>query len=306
MFKSNSEFKLDLCIAKDVNDYVKKLNIDKYSEDFFYDEVMKVVIKTAIWYELRFPERYVSLKYPGSGVPFFDINSELFNKSEYINSNFDVESDVRLLEFDKVYNFDIYRKGLNNRFLADVRYKKINSFMIGTKIIEIKLDKDGFIIENSGFNLDCCDMHITDLVEVLDKTREKDMCLAINKIIDDYNFEVFLRNLLMECIMKQIIVLGGNRIGPRRGFMFALEFGLNIDIPMRYAIDYSDPGLRKFINEYLKSGGDKNLICFESYFSNVNKKATIISLSDILNKERFTEEEVLLQKRLVNVLNKKL
>ena len=57
---------------------------------------------------------------------------------------------------------------------------------------------------------------------------------------------------MLDAVMYRIIERGGNRMGPRRGFLFAKEFGRNIDIPMMYGVDYSDPGLRSFIIEYIK------------------------------------------------------
>ena len=59
-------------------------------------------------------------------------------------------------------------------------------------------------------------------------------------------------------------------MGPRRAFLFAKEFGRNIDIPMKYGVDYSDPGLRSFILEYIKSGGRKDLKCYVGYFYRTN------------------------------------
>lgn len=49
--------------------------------------------------------------------------------------------------------------------------------------------------------------------------------------------------------------------------MFAKEFNLNIDIPMMYGVDESDPYLGNFILEYLKAGGSTNLVCLINYFS---------------------------------------
>lgn len=56
-----------------------------------------------------------------------------------------------------------------------------------------------------------------------------------------------------------------------------------------YAIDCSDPGLRLFINEYIKAGGSKDLICYNGYFSRTNnmKRLDTISIQDlILNKNK--------------------
>ena len=111
--------------------------------------------------------------------------------------------------------------------------------------------------------------------------------------------------------MYRIIERGGNRIGPRRGFIFAKEFNRNIDIPMMYAVDTSDPGLRTFMNEYLKSGGRTDLICYENYFrrkSNhpILRKTTVRKLvRDLWNNAatKYTKEEDELHQRLVDTLN---
>ncbi len=110
--------------------------------------------------------------------------------------------------------------------------------------------------------------------------------------------------------MYRIIERGGNRIGPRRAFLFAKEFGRNIDIPMMYGVDYSDPGLRSFIIEYIKAGGSKDLVCYRGYFSrkSKNEKLDTISIQDLLltvsnNAVTFyTPEEDELHQGLVNAL----
>ena len=103
---------------------------------------------------------------------------------------------------------------------------------------------------------------------------------------------------------------GGNRIGPRRAFLFAKEFGRNIEIPMMYGVDYSDPGLRKFINEYIKAGGSKDLLCYVGYFSRASKteKIDIVSMQELIRSihndcaTKYTPEETELHQRMVNAL----
>ena len=110
--------------------------------------------------------------------------------------------------------------------------------------------------------------------------------------------------------MYRIIERGGNRIGPRRAFLFAKDFGRNIDIPMMYAIDRSDSGLRLFMNEYIKSGGSKDLECYVGYFSRASKKEKLdtVTIQDLIltlwnNAATFyTPEEDELHQRLVNAI----
>lgn len=110
---------------------------------------------------------------------------------------------------------------------------------------------------------------------------------------------------MLDCVMYRIIERGGNRIGSRRAFLFAKEFRRNIDIPMMYAADTSDPNLRGFINEYLKAGGHTDLSCYSNYFGRASELHPVkeITVAELLAMyHEFTEEEKALHARLVNAL----
>jgi hypothetical protein len=107
--------------------------------------------------------------------------------------------------------------------------------------------------------------------------------------------------------MYRIIERGGNGIGPRKGFQFAQEFGRDINIPMMYGVEFSDPGLRNFVNEYLKVGGSINLECYQNYHNRKSnkEKLDIITIADILKLEdNYTDEENALHQRLVDALSR--
>ena len=76
---------------------------------------------------------------------------------------------------------------------------------------------------------------------------------TIGFAIKDFENKTYQKEEMLNCVMYRIIERGGNRIGPRRAFLFAKEFGRNIDIPMIYGVDSSEPGLRNFMNEYINS-----------------------------------------------------
>ncbi len=114
-----------------------------------------------------------------------------------------------------------------------------------------------------------------------------------------------LRNGILDCVMYRIIERGGNRIGPRRGLLYAKEFRRDIHIPMKYGVDTSDPRLRNFIKEYLESGGSKDLICYKDYFSRTDERPVLATttISSILDSTKHTEEEKVFHQRLVNALS---
>lgn len=119
-----------------------------------------------------------------------------------------------------------------------------------------------------------------------------------------------LKEKFLDCVMFRIIERGGNRIGPRRAFLFAKEFKRNIDISMMYGVDSSDPGLRKFAIEYLKAGGRSDLECYENYGSRSRKNETvsIVTVGEIIKCKYkaydidHIEDEVFLYQRLVDLL----
>lgn len=179
----------------------------------------------------------------------------------------------------------------------------------------VKEIRETYLTPINGKNLDSSEligMNIKDVIVIL---KEKYNCTdkqlkCIIEEINNYDNKIMFKEELLNCVMYRIIERGGNRMGPRRGFLFAKEFGRNIDIPMMYAIDRSDPGLRLFINEYIKAGGSKDLICYIGYFSRTNemKKLDTISIQNLILTQnnnaatKYTPEEDELYQRLVNVL----
>jgi len=66
-------------------------------------------------------------------------------------------------------------------------------------------------------------------------------------------------------VLYRIIERGGIRTGPRRGVWFAEEFDLDINIPVSYSIDFSDPKLFEFLTSQLTSL-NPNTVCPVDYF----------------------------------------
>ena len=110
---------------------------------------------------------------------------------------------------------------------------------------------------------------------------------------------------MLDCVMYRLIERGGNRIGPRRAFLFAKEFGRDINVPMQYAADTTDPYLRNFINEYLKAGGSENLVCYTNYFmrESANAKLESLTIRELLKlHNKPTQEELDTIRRIAKIL----
>ena len=71
-------------------------------------------------------------------------------------------------------------------------------------------------------------------------------------------------------VLHRVIERGGNRVGSRRGALFAQNADLDINVPVSYAIDWSDPDLYDFL-ESLISQLNLDTICPVNYFSRISE-----------------------------------
>ena len=291
--------------------------------DFEYS-MRKFIGKIAIWYELRYPDYEINRLMPGSTQEVTEINDVMFNNNEYINILFDKNADIRSLDWSEFYNAKVFIDSLpieEKCLLNEAKYRSIAYIDQNYGSAHLHLTPKGYVKEAEKFT-DYTDskvkdeelegMHIKDVVKLL---KEKNIPLPDNnelegsiEAVEKWNYQ---KEEILNCAMYRIIESGKTRIGPRRAFLFAKEFGRNIDIPMMYGVDYSDPGLRSFVIEYIKAGGSKELVCYMNYFSktNQNKKIRTISVDEILKNRyhnsatKYTPEEEALYQRMVNTLS---
>ena len=287
------------------------------------NDMRNFIEKMAVWYELRYPDYEINRLMPGSNQEAIEINDVMFNSNKYINDLFDENADVRALDWDEFYNAKTFINSLSwdERYLfGRPRYRDLVYIDPHQKIAHLHLTSKGFVqlseeIGNyTNFKVKDEELkgkHIKDVVKLL---KEKGISLPNDneleetiKFVENWNYQ---KEEMLNCVMYRIIERGGNRIGPRRAFLFAKEFGRNIDIPMMYGVDYSDPGLRSFIIEYIKAGGSKDLECYVGYFSRAshNEKMDIVSVDEMLKTRhhdcvtKYTPEETKLYQRMVNAL----
>lgn len=326
----------DYSIDKKVEDFIiwyyknfvkgNYTDIGEFSEP---REMINSIEKMAVWYELRFPEYEVSRKYPGSSHEDKYANNIFIRNNQAIKDIEDVLNDdekevfkesVDMLQWDTLLSPKSYISSLpwsEKWFLARQRFSDI--VYVNNRGGHLHLTAKGRVndcenVKNArGGQVEYYDFvgwHITDVIAHLKSINYPIENDEILKAVEDYNKRCELKDKFLDMVMYRIIERGGNRIGPRRAFMFAQEFGRNIDIPMIYGVDFSDPGLRSFINEYIKAGGHTNLeclICYGSRNSN-NEPLGVVSVEDMLKKvsancvDKYTKEETSLHQRLVNVL----
>lgn len=286
-------------------------------------EMRDLIEKIAVWYELRYPSYEINRLMPGSGQEQINVNDVMFRNNPYVNELLDENSDAKELDWNDFYNTNVFMKSLpweERCYFTKPRYRNIVYLNPNSRVAHLHLTKNGFVEmaeDVTGYTKsvikdeELTGLNVRDVVKLF---QEKGIELPENneleKTINEANKWIQQKEGILDCAMYRIIERGGNRIGPRRAFLFAKEFGRNIDIPMMYAVDRSDPGLRLFMNEYIKSGGSKDLECYVGYFSRASKKEKLdtVTIQDLIltlwndAATFYTPEEDELHQRLVNAI----
>ena len=335
-WKGARDIYLDDKVDEFIDWYYKNMVKGNYTDigEFHKPNDMRNFIeKMAVWYELRYPDYEINRIMHCAGQEGIDVSDEMFNKNPYINQLFDGNADVRVLDWDEFYNVKAFINSLSwdERYLFEKhKYKDLvyldrkityhSPMDVERNTAHLHLTANGFVSESVGISAhtksmikdkDIIGMHVKDVVKLLS---DKDLLPKENeleKAIKDIEYWNYQKEEMLNCVMYRIIERGGNRIGPRRAFLFAKEFGRNIDIPMKYGVDYSDPGLRSFILEYIKSGGREDLKCYVGYFyrTNDNEKFDTVTVKEMLKTvnndcvTKYTPEETALYQRMVNAIN---
>ena len=304
--------------------YLIKGNYTNIGEFHMPNDMRNFIEKMAVWYELRYPDYEINRLMPGSSQEAKEINDVMFNSNKYINELFDENADIRLLEWDEFYNAKTFINSLSydeKCLLKKNKYTDLVYLEPRRRIAHLHLTSNGFINESEGVGAytnfvikdkDLEGMHIKNAVKLFKEKRislpkDNELSTAIKR----YENSIYQKEEMLNCVMYRIIERGGNRIGPRRAFLFAKEFGRNIDVPMMYAVDYSDPGLRRFIIEYIKAGGKEELQCYVGYFSRTSddEELDTVTVKEILKAAnnncitKYTPEEIALYQRMVNAIS---
>ena len=302
--QTKRDIDLDVKINNFINWYLKNMvkgHCDDIRKSQKSNNMRKFIEKMAVWYELRYPDYKINKLISMSSQEAIEINDNIkvlgwdefvfiANERAYLSNP----------EYPKYYN-------LKN---VDARLELTSTGIIQNSeelnSLKLRLSDD----ERRTIDKEFKGKHIEELVKFLkERATNSDVYKDLEEIITNYNNQLYQKEEMLNCVMYRIIERGGNRIGPRRALLFAKEFGRNIDIPMMYGIDYSDPGLRKFIIEYIKAGGSKDLICYIGYFSmRQSQKIDTVTIDELLKTlsnddiTKYTPEETELHQRMVNAL----
>lgn len=292
------------------NNMVKGLYTD-IGEYHLPNEMRNFIEKIAVWYELRYPNDKVNL--------IIESNKKLKSIENIIKQN-----NKQTNPETEIYSIKSFYDALSNEekfYLSQPNYRSIVYWKGVLCSAHLHLSKNGTVEMSECMDtvipgISNEDLEGKNIKEVVKIIRKKGIIIPedseLTKAIQDYNNWSYQKEEILNCAMYRIIERGGNRIGPKRAFLFAKEFGRDINIPMMYAIDYSDPGLRFFINEYIKAGGSKDLECLVEYFSRVSKDEPLekVSIQELIltlpnnTTSFYTEEENELHQRLIHSLKK--
>lgn len=309
----------------DIDNEVLKF-LQWYEENMPYDsmsflQLYDFIEKMAVWYELRYPNYYLLEQFPGLGQEEKNIDSIMFQNNAYIHET-QTEEVATKMHWPDFYNKEVFFDSLpweEQRLFLSPKYPKI-VYVDRLKKIYFELNDEGYIRESYNFMFKSCPWdcklvgkHLTDVVAWM---KENDMELApgneLEVAIRSYNNCNYRNEGILKAVLYRIISRGGI-FGPRRGFLFAKEFAQNIDIPMTYGANLADDGLRNLVNEYIKAGGNKNLVCFTNYFTRKNGEALeTITVQELIKTKRYnteymyTIEERNLQQRLIECLANKI
>ena len=300
-----------------------KGNYTDIGEYQFPREMRDLIEKIAVWYELRYPSYEINRLMPGSGQEQINVNDVMFRNNPYINELLDENSDAKELDWDDFYNTNVFMKSLpweERWYFSKPRYRDrvyLNPNFRGAHLhltkngsVEMAEDITGFT-KSAIKDEELTGLTVRDVVKLFkDKGIELPENNELEKAIKEADKWIQQKEGILDCAMYRIIERGGNRIGPRRAFLFAKEFSRSIDIPMMYAVDHSDPGLRLFMNEYIKAGGSKDLKCYVGYFSRAskNEKVYTTTIQDLILTQNnnaatfYTPEEHELHQRIVNAI----
>ena len=321
-------------LTKKIDDFIKWKRWINVKEDYSDREICDFIEKMAIWYEFRYTNNYLfnTFSYDKDPSGLNEIKNSIgyqnllsiLNEKEINN----LESIIDLIDYKDVFDIKTFlntlssseinlleRPEFSNTFssfrLRDFGILYLNLTRRG-KIADI--EKSKYIYSDNKTNLsekleEYIGKSIKEIIPILEKYNLNDEIEDIRNRCLKYDTEVMFKERLLDSVLYRIIERGGYFYGILRGYLFAKEFKRNLEIPVTYIDNtayYNRSIFRKIINDYLKNGGNLDLICCLNYFGE-SRKVYEVSLKHLYNQDiiMYTPEEKELQRRIISMLNNK-
>lgn len=309
------------------HDFDKIYEVSRLREKNIFDSIKFSIYKLVSIYELKYPDHIIDILM--KDVESKPISFFVNHLDSVFGRNFG--RDQEDIDWINIMNIEDILPSLANyqRFFLKAPYSYEYQYFYpkdnSNLQFKLKLSDDGRVkfLEISEFpglegwlDIDSKILEIASnasgkpLREVLDELREVGITgLDEYEKISSYlkRWSIY-RNRYLNLVMKQMLLMGGSRIGAKRAFLFALENKLDISVPLKYGLDSSDPKERYFINEYLNAGGDPDLVCYINYMSDSKSIPQTIreclKFRNASGKIPYTNEEKQLHSRLVLALTR--
>jgi len=253
-------------------------------------KIQNFLDKMAVWYEFKYSDLKIDNMFRSSNQNKLNNNLDFFDFKSFLDYFSDEEKDYLkdpsypsiVYPFDTTYSshFHLSKDGIiddASEFFIPYNFSKNKTYKNINELENIQKEFLGI-----------------SLVEALEKLKKMKVFLPKNseiyKAISNYEMKKIFKEQLLNSVMYLIINRGDLEYGAKRGFLFAKEFNLDIEIPLMYGLGYSYnwvSDFKNFVNEYLKMGGRDDLVGFQNYFTTASKynRLGIVSLREFINQE---------------------
>ena len=320
---TRKEIDLNLKIDAYFNWYLE--NILSKEEHKNIQKLKKFIDKMAIWYELRYPDYEIEKMMDEYSNEDKDINEIMFQENIALKE-YPLEPSISKIEWSDFYNTKVFIQSLTDeekQFLKKPKYLTYIPFNFYSIRGHLYLSSKGTITDatvikkerkKNEYGCSRRDRRISDqfqghsIVEFFSICEKLNIELnelerkSIQEILTEYEKFKYAKEELLNCVMYKILERGGFYAGPRRAYLFAKEFHINIDIPIQYAMTNDFYGPENLFNLYLKDGGNLKLKCYDYYFLYPNKEIVpLITIEEYFKKRgKYHILEVELYQRFVN------